>query len=219
MRGDIVYLSSVKMTDRWSRCLTEMGVSKVGVYRSGGAVVGHPLSEFIKQIPDGTIPYESALVAPLGFRNRPLGMLFRNTATKDFKVVPFYTGRLSFYASEGFEKHKDKFVPGAPIVLLEGVLDTEAFVSMTGYPFAIAYLTSYVGSLLSAFVASMTDKVILIPDNDQSGRRGGEQTLKNFRGYDVKVKVMTTELKDFGDVYDAKSQLEVEKARYLLCSF
>lgn len=95
----------------------------------------------------------------------------------------------------------------------------EAFASMTGYPYVISYMTSYVGSLLAAFVASMTDKVILVPDNDTSGNRGAAQSLKNFMGYNVTVKILKTEQKDFGDVYDAKNALDAEKARYLICSF
>lgn len=224
MIGDVRKLNEFRPSDAWSKLLIEMGVEKFGLYRRVGKEPTFKfLSDLVVSVPETLevpiLSYQYALVTHLGFKFEPLGLMFRNIKEKDFKVTPFGKTKFMFYATEAFENNEKVFKPGAPLVVLEGSLDAEAFVHMTGYPFVIACLTANIGPSLTAFIASMTDKVLVVPDSDDAGTRGLEMSKRNLRSLGVRVKSFRTVEKDFAEVLRKRNTAEAEKAKVLLCAF
>jgi len=216
MIGAVQSLQLETSEDRWVQALKSVGVTKVAAYRADRvAATFCPLYRILDQC-TADPPYQEALVTPLGFDFNPCGLLFRKLMTKDFKFVPFKSRKLLYYVAEDFELAKGVFTYGLPLVLVEGVLDAEAFARTVKYPFVIAYLTSYVNVHVAALVASLTNNVLLVPDNDESGRNGLKRALKNFNEHSVKVTIMKTIEKDFGDVLTSNNQLDVKMAYHML---
>lgn len=214
MNGRVVGLGDLKepfADHKWVRHLAEMGVTKFGAVDHTGSA-DDSLSKLLNSAPSQFAPFTYTLVSYLGFFERPLGLLFRSMEDKDFRIEDFGINKLLYYVTQSFELHKDKFKYGYPIVLLEGSLDAECFSYLTGYPYAMGYLKSYVNAWTAAFLSSMTNKFLLVPDNDQAGRETSERTLDNFKYYRVKVEVLKTAHKDFDDVYKYKDELEPKKA-------
>lgn len=219
--GGVVPLGT--FSGKWPQYLDEFGVSKVGMYSGSSAPYREYqfLHRMVLEVP--TLErMDPALVTYFGFRRDPTGVMFRSLADKMFKDYHFESPKNAMYVAEMFENNIGGamgFEYGMPIVLMEGVLDVEAFVFMTAYPFAIGYLTSFVNYSLVAIIASLTDKVLLIPDNDEAGKSGGDKTVKYFEDFGIKVKVCETNQQDFADVWAYRDEQDVLKAKTLLKSF
>jgi len=96
----------------------------------------------------------------------------------------------------GMENFKG-FKYGDPIVLVEGIKD--ATVVRKKYPYVLSYLTSGVGKYKWEFLRKMTDKFLVIPDNDKAGREFGER----LHGVMVQYPVH----KDVGQYVEKKDKL------------
>jgi hypothetical protein len=211
---------------RWIDALRHFNVSKVGIYDSlyvGDNFLSEQvrLAKVEKRVNDQIVlsddPYfngAQCLVTYLGFGFAPNGLLFRNLADKEFRINSFIDRNLLYYVSQRFEERVSDFKYGTPIVLLEGVLDVECFANMMEYPFVIGYLTSGVRDTLAAVLSSMTNKFLVIPDNDGPEKRALNEaqlqhTIHNFNKYGVTPYIGKTKLKDFGDVFMYKSSTDV----------
>jgi DNA primase len=69
-----------------------------------------------------------------------------------------------------------------------------------------------VNAWTAAFLSSLTDKFLLLPDHDIAGEETYKKTLDNFKYYKVKVEVLKTSHKDFDDVYRFKDEVEPKRA-------
>ena len=209
--------SSSLFTDKWSKLLTEFRIKKVGIYSNDFSENKKYLflSEMVKNVPN-IERLSPALVTYLGFKQKPSGVLFRSIVEKKFKIYPFLSSKLVFYVSESFENQIEKFKYGTPIVLLEGILDVEAFVYLIQYPYVLGYLTSNVSFILAGVFSSFTDKILLIPDNDKAGNEGKKKSLYNFERFDVKVNICNTMEKDFAEVYLNQNSVDVLKVNRFL---
>lgn len=214
--GTVLPLDSINLSDnRWHNTLTKMGVKKVGIH--------HPMNEpkegqffdgLLKRckVPEDKALFASAFVSYLGFHFEPFGLIFRDTSSKDFRVNNFEFKKLNFYVAESFDLGFESFKFGSPIVLLEGLLDAECFRYLVGYPYVIAYLSSYANDYISAFIGSMTDKVMIVPDSDAAGTNNVKYTTRNLSRFGVDVKVHITQCKDFGDVFSFNNLDDVQRA-------
>jgi hypothetical protein len=215
MQGSVLPLVGVDNPHRWIRDLNIMRVRKIGLWSPSSEGGDPELNKFFACC-NGEIPFHSFLVAYLGFSFRPVGMLFRDLETKDFRTFVMMK-KFKFYVSQSFDNRYKEFKHGNCIVLLEGIVDAEAFSYLTGYPWVIAYLRSWIGPHLAAFIASLTDKVLVVPDNDPAGHSGYPKIFKNLTAFGVKVeKLDVTSCKDFGDVFDNGLVNEVQKANMVL---
>jgi hypothetical protein len=218
---------------RWIDALRSFNVSKVGIYDP--LYVGDNfLSEQVRRAKtEKTVngqkvlsddPYFNGvqcLVTYLGFGFDPNGLLFRNIVDKEFRINSFIDRNLLYYVSQRFEERAFEFQYGMPIVLLEGVLDVECFANMMEYPFVIGYLTSGIRDTLAAVLSSMTNKFLVIPDNDGPEKRALNETqlqhtIHNFNKYGISPYIGKTKLKDFGDVFMYKSATDVYNLGELL---
>jgi len=214
VRGCVYPLTDVATEERWVRLLRKVGCDKTKLFVSGGDGLkseGMPL--LFESIPDREcIPYVS-VVSWLGFHFNPSGFMFRSVRAKEFHIWKGVDSGLIFYVANIFDANYASFRYGQPIVALEGVLDAEGFVAMTGYPFVIAYLSSGMSPYLAAFVSSLTDKVLLVPDNDEAGRKGADRTEKYLHKFGVGAyRHIVSKYKDFGDVLENSDAQEAQAA-------
>lgn len=157
------------------------------------------ISQLTEKIDLFKIPYPISLLTYLGFSFHPIGLIFRSLVDKEFHHCVNETP--SFYVSKAFEDNQRKFKFGQPIVLTEGVLDAEAFVAITGYPYVVAYLTSSVPSLLAYFLSVLTKDAIIVPDTDFWGLKNLEITKRNLERGDIHFNLVKLPRSDI-DVYD-----------------
>jgi hypothetical protein len=137
---------------------------------------------------------------------------------KEFSFWKDRDCHLGFYASQKFEEQAEDFHFGCPIVLLEGVKDVESFSYLIGYPFVIGYLTSAVSPKLGLFLSSLTNKFLLVPDNDEVGKKCVYQSKKNLQRIHTQVKVFETKEKDFGDIFFSEDDVKKKEQVSMLVS-
>lgn len=203
--------------DKWSKLLNEFKIKKVGVYGDNFSDSKDYLflNEMVKNIPD-TERLSPALVTYFGFKQKPSGILFRSILEKKFRVYSFINSKLNFYVSEAFENQINNFKYGTPIVLLEGILDVEAFVYLIQYPYVLGYLTSNVSFILAGVFSSFTDKILLIADNDEAGKKGIQRSKYYFKKFGVNINTCNTMEKDFAEVYLNQNSVDVLKVNRFL---
>ena len=93
------------------------------------------------------------------------------------------------------------YVSTMPIVLVEG--EKDAIAMQTIYPYTLAMGRNTLGSNIK-YLKYLTDKFIIIPDNDEAGLNGYEKIKKDMDRYGLKLKrisINNPKLKDFADVY------------------
>lgn len=152
-----------------------------------------------------------------GFGVRPFGRLVRQLEPKMFFSDD--GGQQAFYVSQRFDDNVSRFSRSYPVVMLEGVLDVEVFSEVTEYPFVMGYLTSSVPHNMAMMVALLTNRVIVVPDNDKDSPKnwGYENlgyTLGNLKRFGVQVDVLKfEEFKDFGEVWPRKELHSLIRAR------
>lgn len=225
MRGSVLSITERETAGKWSRCLPSMGVTKVGLYDKSSLdkrpdFLSGLISSFDYVYDDGRsreVPFDLSYVTYLGFGVHPIGLLFRDAGpAKDFRIADFGVKKLAFYVSQRFEERIQDFRYGMPIVMAEGLLDVEAFAYMVGYPFVVGYLTSYVPAILAAVMASLTDNILLVPDNDESGKDNVHRSVENFNIFGTNVQSHVPVRKDFGDVFAFGDTLDVARAKAVL---
>lgn len=137
-----------------------------------------------------------------------VGFIFRSvfgksyvTVNRDFKdkdkKVPLMFG---FY--KDFEKF-DRYSRCLPIVICEGLKDCIALKKI--YPYVLANNTSSMGINLQV-LSNLTNKFILVYDNDEAGQEGMKRDIRNLRNlkYDVTIVSPKSCYKDCADCYENK---------------
>lgn len=205
---------------RWVQSLMQMGVDKVKYFNPCGEDGSGTVFDLVQKIEAPKIPFsnECCLVTYTGFEPLPLRLLFRRLEKKDFHLVDVQNSKLNFYVSEKFDINFNKFRYGYPIVLLEGVLDVESFSYLTGYPYCIGYLTSTVSEILATFLSTLSDKILIIPDNDGEEKRSLNDrqlsiTKRNFAKSGVVPEIHKTKVHDFGDMLSSPDMRDIEELR------
>lgn len=109
-----------------------------------------------------------------------------------------------FHNFNGFEY-------GMPIVLVEG--EKDAIAMQTIYPYTLAMGRNTLGNSIK-YLKYLTDKFIIIPDNDGAGLNGYEKIKKDMDRYGLKLKrisINNPKLKDVADVYTKGSWKSIRK--------
>ena len=115
--------------------------------------------------------------------------------------IPFMFG---FHNFKGFQY-------GMPIVLVEG--EKDAIAMQTIYPYTLAMGRNTLGNSIK-YLKYLTDKFIIIPDNDEAGLQGYEKIKKDMDRYGLKLKrisINNPKLKDVADVYTNGSWESIRK--------
>lgn len=135
-----------------------------------------------------------------GFSVRKTGLILRQLEPKTF--ITSNTLSPSYYVTQSFDDRMLEFKRTDKIFLTEGLLDAEAFQQITGYPYVMAYLTSSVSTKLAQFLSLMCNEVIVIPDNDEYGKKNMQYTEKALTNFGVRCKFLEfNDVKDMGKSY------------------
>jgi hypothetical protein len=221
MNGIINPRSLYRLDDAWAKVLNANKVDKFVVFSAQNKVeqVDSVYHSLLSEMPENYFVPPVAHMTYLGFGCAPQGLFFRSVSDKEFSFWFAKGCHLNFYPSQKFEEQASEFKFGDPIVLLEGPKDVEAFSFLTGYPYVVGYLTSAVSPKLGLFLSSLTDKFLLVPDNDDVGKKLVYQSKKNLQRIHTRVKVMETKAKDFGDLFFAPDKDEIMTAVGFLENF
>lgn len=131
-----------------------------------------------------------------------VGLTFRTiTGPKDF--LTWGNNKGNFY---GLGMLDSDFKYGTPIILVEGLMDCD--VVKQYYNNTMAVLTSGLTKNQVAVLTRLTNKVILMLDNDDAGKKGTKSSLRAISDVcDVKTFTHYPTLKDAGDII----KLEINK--------
>ena len=122
------------------------------------------------------------------------------TKPKVKKVKVQFRDNINVPVMFGFHNFKG-FQKGMPIVLVEG--EKDAIAMQTIYPYTLAMGRNTLGSNIK-YLKYLTDKFIIIPDNDEAGLKGYERIKEVMDRYGLKLKrisINNPKLKDVADVY------------------
>ena len=115
-----------------------------------------------------------------------------------------------FHNFNGFQK-------GMPIVLVEG--EKDAIAMQTIYPYTLAMGRNTLGSNIK-YLKYLTDKFIIIPDNDEAGLKGYERIKEVMDRYGLQLKPIfipkNSELKDVADIYSYDKKKWEKIQQYML---
>lgn len=212
--------------NHWTDFLLECPRPKIKFFRGRASLPNDPEVEAFcqKMSAKKGIPAERVLCLSclylgthLGFGCHPRGYLFRQLEPKLFLTDD--DGVQAFYTSQMFDEHASQFRRTTPVFMLEGVLDVEVFSEITGYPFVMGYLTSSVPHNLAMMMAMLSNRVVLVPDNDMHAQKNWAKdnlphSLNFLKKYGVKPDVLQfEEFKDFGDVWKQKELHSLIRAK------
>ena len=117
------------------------------------------------------------------------GWILRSVVDKGFHSE-YFTG-LHTAGLWGFKG----FAYGKPIVMVEGYKDVLAVQRF--HPYALASLTGRVSHNLVEFLKKLTNRLVLIRDNDETGRR----MARHLQDCGIQTAVVTPPHKDAGDLF------------------
>ena len=124
------------------------------------------------------------------------GFILRGIEEKSF--VNYGLGRGIFYGIGDLDKD---FKYGDLLVLVEGTIDRDVcstFITKN----CLSILTSAVTKNQAKVIRYLTNKVLLILDNDEAGNKGTQLTKKKLNQLGINVKIInkSNKVKDLGDV-------------------
>ena len=108
-----------------------------------------------------------------------------------------------FYDFEDFDFRKCN----QPIILTEGIKDS--LVLKTIYPYTLALNTAGLTTNSLQLIKNLSNRIILIYDNDKPGREATERDKELLREYDCRVIDIPIAFKDAGKYIDHPNQLEI----------
>jgi hypothetical protein len=165
---------------------------KLLTYKEAPEVLEEPMRAFLLR--------EKAVIAfPLSIMSKQTGYAFRSLGQKNFRSslnIP------SMYLPLRSRLKLTNFTFGSTIFLTEGVVDSEC-VAAQGH-FSAAYLTSTVSRRMAEIISAFTNRVVIVPDNDNSGREGVRKSyysLKSAGISNIEVTFPPNPVKDCGDLY------------------
>jgi hypothetical protein len=186
--------------NHWVKFFNEHPRERVKIVRYGNKDSDSNYLEAAKYFEELKIikPGSLGLLAPLGFTQN--GWVYRDLNQKLFVTQVF--GSPMYYAAQWFCDRLSFFKFGDPVVVCEGVLDAECLVELTGYPYVIAQVGSSMSVRLGMMMSLITDKIVLVPDNDKAGEAGAKKSLFSLKQLGVKGAVVTTAShKDTGELW------------------
>lgn len=136
---------------------------------------------------------EALMIANI-IEDKVISIVFRSLSTiKEFMKVG--TTKSSFY---GLGELSKDFRYGTPILLVEGHLDRDMMATI--YPNTLGIMTNRLSSSQLNILSNLTDKFILMLDNDEAGIKGQKQALYQLKGNKLNTITHDYRLKDAGDL-------------------
>ena len=126
--------------------------------------------------------------------DKVISIVFRST-DKNKEFIKVGTTKPSFY---GLGELSKDFKYGTPIVLVEGHLDRDMMATI--YPNTLGIMTSHLSKSQIKILNYLTNKFILMLDNDEAGREGQKSAKYQLKGNKLMELVHYNKLKDAGDL-------------------
>lgn len=142
-----------------------------------------------------------------------INLTFRSISIKK-EFNKWGTTKSLFYGLGDLDKN---FHYGDMIVLVEGHLDRDMMKTL--YPNVLGVMTSTLSKNQVELLSYLTNKIVLMFDNDEAGKFGIKKALTQLKGFDVHVLNHYGKLKDAGDlakleIYDSTGDLDYIKTMY-----
>ena len=145
---------------------------------------------------------EALMIANI-IEEKVISILFRSLGpNKEFAKLG--TTKATFY---GFGDLDDNFRFGTPILLVEGHLDRDVMKEI--YPNTLGIMTNHLSKVQVEILKNLTNKFILMLDNDDAGRDGIRTTKYQLQGCKISELQHDSYLKDAGDLM----KLDIENHR------
>lgn len=136
---------------------------------------------------------EAIMIANI-IKNKVINIVFRSTdRNKEFLKVG--TTKSTFY---GIGELSKDFIYGTPIILVEGHLDRDMMATI--YPNTLGVMTNHLSRSQVQLLNGLTNKFILMLDNDEPGQLGTKHAKYVLKGNKVMVLKHDVSLKDAGDL-------------------
>lgn len=172
-------LTEFRGSEKWTKITRGCGFSHVKVITSSHLVGQQDsyVTNFIRSM-------GPCAMFPMMFGSTLFGFVFRSLSEKafsTFSVSPLYlysaSSSISFIDS-------NRVIPyGFPFVFSEGLLDSELIGAF--YPMSFGSMTSHLSDYQAQFISMFTNRVIIVPDNDEAGERGVKKSEENLSKYGV----------------------------------
>lgn len=157
--------------------------------------------------------YQEVLMIANIIDDRVVNLTFRSISLKK-EFNKWGTTKSMFY---GLGDLDPNFKYGDMIVLVEGHLDRDMMKQL--YPNVLGVMTSTLSNNQVELLTSLTNKVVLMLDNDEAGQYGMKRAKYQLKGCEIHILEHYQGLKDAGDlakleIYDPMNDLEYIKTLY-----
>lgn len=179
--GALRPLAESSFSHYWVYAAKRLGLSSIKLLMAGDAVHLHSAS-FVRRFID-----EHRLVAmyPMSFLGIHCGYGFRALTTKEFTQAVFLPF-VSYTCHSVIPRMRDGTLKwGVPFLFSESVMDAETLSRF--YPISFAYLRSAMSVNLCRMVSCFTDKVIVVPDNDEAGQKASRVMTRSLSRFGIRV--------------------------------
>ena len=136
---------------------------------------------------------EAVMIANI-IDNKIISIVFRST-DKNKEFIKVGTTKSSFY---GLGELSEDFKYGTPILLVEGHLDRDMMATI--YPNTLGIMTSHLSKSQINILSYLTNKFILMLDNDEAGIEGQKTAKYQLKGNKIMELKHYNKLKDAGDL-------------------
>lgn len=141
-----------------------------------------------------------------------LGYVCRSLDSHDFCNYGY--GKGMFY---GLGDLRSDFKYGDAIVLVEGTIDRDVcklFITEN----CLGVLTSSLSVNQAIVLSNLTNRVILLLDNDEAGKIGETSIVKKLNKYNINIKVVPKEasIKDLGDLVPILYSAKASQGKYII---
>lgn len=177
-------LSKFNGEEKWVKISQAVNLSIARVITP--AHVGEGSTSYVK---DFIISVGPCAMFPIQFSTTLFGFVFRalnEKAFSTFSLTPLY-----LYSSTTTLKHfsdRCSYGYGYPFLVSEGFMDAELLGGI--WPVSLGMMTSHISDYQAQFISMFTNRVILVPDNDDAGDRGVEASERNLGQYGIHMQVV-----------------------------
>lgn len=158
------------------------------------------------------IKYEKVFLLPNFVNGKLLDLMIKPFNTNE-QILEFKVGDLPY----GIGEIPDTFKFGDTLFIVEGVGDYGGLKLIDRNVNVIATRTNAITSNMYKFISSITNRVVIIPDNDEPGRKHIRKMKTRFADLGVSVSIIEQfgSLKDTGEIVDIVMSYQKSKSSTL----
>lgn len=213
--GNILYKNSRPITEvrnKYEWISYKYGLYNYRVISSGELLVKLKDINIPLYIKDFILDNKEVLLMCNFIGDKVQGIVFRGIEEKAF--INYNLGRGTFYGLGDLDKD---FKYGDLIVLVESAVDRDLCAN-TITKNCLSLLTSSITRAQATVLSNLTNKVLLLLDNDKAGNEGTTSTKKKLNTLGVSTKIITksNRIKDLGDIAELLMNNKVKEANNII---